>query len=94
MPADAIYVGRPTRWGNPFNWQDLAVQPGYETPKELVVREFRSWLEGKSPYVDFHPEKRKQILDHIDELRGKNLACWCRSDEFCHADVLLEIANE
>jgi len=27
------------------------------------------------------------------ELRGKNLACWCRIGEPCHADVLLEIAN-
>lgn len=26
-------------------------------------------------------------------LRGKNLACWCRLDQACHADVLLEIAN-
>jgi hypothetical protein len=25
-------------------------------------------------------------------LRGKNLACWCRADQPCHADVLLEIA--
>jgi hypothetical protein len=27
------------------------------------------------------------------DLRGKNLACWCRLDQCCHADVLLEIAN-
>lgn len=27
------------------------------------------------------------------ELRGRNLACWCRLDQPCHADVLLEIAN-
>ncbi len=27
------------------------------------------------------------------ELRGKNLACWCPSDQPCHADVLLEVAN-
>lgn len=29
----------------------------------------------------------------VQELRGKNLACWCRLDQPCHADVLLEIAN-
>lgn len=29
----------------------------------------------------------------IAPLRGKNLACWCRLDQPCHADVLLEIAN-
>ena len=27
------------------------------------------------------------------ELRGKNLACWCKEGACCHADVILEIAN-
>lgn len=32
--------------------------------------------------------------DDIREvLGGKNLACWCRPGQPCHADVLLEIAN-
>jgi Domain of unknown function (DUF4326) len=26
----------------------------------------------------------------ISELRGRNLACWCKLDEACHADILLE----
>lgn len=29
----------------------------------------------------------------VTELRGKSLACWCRLDAKCHADVLLELAN-
>lgn len=33
-------------------------------------------------------------LDRIRaELRGKNLACWCKPGTPCHADVLLELAN-
>ena len=28
-----------------------------------------------------------------NDLRGKNLACWCRHGQPCHADWLLEIAN-
>jgi hypothetical protein len=28
------------------------------------------------------------------ELRGKNLACWCAVGIPCHADVLLKVANE
>ena len=28
------------------------------------------------------------------ELRGKDLMCWCRLDQACHADVLLRIANQ
>jgi hypothetical protein len=27
------------------------------------------------------------------ELKGKNLACFCKLTDECHADVLLEIAN-
>lgn len=27
------------------------------------------------------------------ELCGRDLACWCPSDQPCHADVLLELAN-
>jgi hypothetical protein len=27
-------------------------------------------------------------------LRGRDLACWCPLDQPCHADVLLEIANQ
>jgi len=28
------------------------------------------------------------------ELAGKNLACWCPLNKHCHADLLLELANE
>ena len=30
----------------------------------------------------------------VQQLRGKNLACWCKPGTPCHADVLLKIANE
>ena len=29
----------------------------------------------------------------IQELRGRDLCCWCPLDQPCHADVLLELAN-
>ena len=73
MPADAIYVGRPTKWGNPFSEGD-----NYE-----LVRQFRENC--------LTPAFTQQI---VEELRGKDLACWCSLDKPCHADVLLEIANE
>lgn len=30
----------------------------------------------------------------VEELRGKDLACWCPLDQPCHAEVLLELANQ
>ena len=29
----------------------------------------------------------------VEELRGRDLACWCPLDRPCHGDVLLELAN-
>jgi len=35
----------------------------------------------------------KYTREHLGELKGKDLACWCRLDKPCHADVLLLAAN-
>ena len=77
MPSDAIYVGRPSPWGNPF-----APQPG--TSIKQCIELFRQWA-------------WKQILanpEWIKPLKGKDLACWCRPGDPCHADILLDLANE
>lgn len=34
------------------------------------------------------------LTQELTELRGKNLACWCKIGNPCHADVLLELANQ
>ena len=46
---------------------------------QAAVDQYRAWLAQQA--VDLSP------------LRGKNLACYCRLDQPCHADVLLELAN-
>lgn len=35
-----------------------------------------------------------EIEEAKQELKGKNLCCWCPLDQPCHADVLLKIANK
>lgn len=86
MPADTVYVGRPSRWGNPYNWRD-GVEIGNEAwAKGVAVDLYGEWLrKGRGPSAPTDEE--------IRGLRGKNLACWCREDEPCHADVLLQLAN-
>ncbi len=42
-----------------------------------------------------HVGETPGLLEQIRaELRGHDLACWCPLDQPCHADVLLEIAND
>ena len=88
MPEGAIYVGRPTRWGNPFHLIDVLEALGDAEGRADCVRSYRLWLYGDEAYI-----KLASATDAIRELRGKDLACWCPLDQPCHADVLLEIAN-
>lgn len=78
-PENTVSVARPGRWGNPFRIGDF----GIPAAADAVIR-FREWLDGR---VVGPPQPDPSLL------RGKNLACWCRLDQPCHADVLLEIAN-
>lgn len=84
MPEGAVYVGRPTKWGNPFRVGGGF--PKYPLTAEAAVTYFLSHLE--------HGCFRVSIAEVIRELRGKDLACWCPLDKPCHADVLLELANK
>lgn len=75
MPGNTVYVGRPSKWGNPYMIEA-------KTPQAMgrAVAFYRNYITAKG--MDF------------SELRGKNLACWCKPGEPCHADVLLELANQ
>lgn len=91
----AVNVARPTKWGNPFR----IGEPYYPTAAD-AVRRFRAAVIGFDAGDSFcppraHPESTigRIIADAPKELRGKNLACWCKPGAPCHADVLLELAN-
>lgn len=88
MPDGAVYVGRPTKWGNPFkisngdcDHPDCGPKSHPVITAQMAVDQYRRWL---TPGM---------IMVLRYELRGKDLACFCPLDQPCHADVLLEIAN-
>src|SRR6476660_4963299 len=81
MPANAIYVGRPTVWGNP-----------YVVGSELMNGETLNAEKAVALYEQHLADNfNERDIRHC--LRGKDLACWCALDQPCHADVLLRIAN-
>ncbi len=101
MPPGVVYVGRPSRWGNPFFHdgsgfkQALPAVARYGPNRreaielrriEQLVLMFENKLRAGKLDVDVDDVRR--------ELRGRDLACWCRLDKPCHADALLRIANE
>lgn len=93
MPEGAVYVGRPSRWGNPFACYP-AIEDGL-TRREVHldrVTLYRRWLAGERWLTGEYgnPPTTQEIQR---ALRGRDLCCWCPLSLPCHADVLLEIAN-
>ncbi|MDO8595670.1 MAG: DUF4326 domain-containing protein [Sulfuricaulis sp.] len=86
MPPNTAKVDRSTWYGNPFKVGMVGI-PDNAT----AVRRFRRLM--RRPQRDLAADHqlfvftRKRIRAY---LRGKNLACWCRLDQPCHADVLLD----
>lgn len=76
-PVGAVYVGRPTVFGNPFR-----VTETFSRGNAVIA--YRDWI---------HKPEQAGLRARIrEELRGKDLVCWCAPNA-CHADVILEIAN-
>lgn len=65
-----------------------------EHAKEL----YRIWTVGD--YSGTLGEAAKKHFELIGlpiiqkDLKGKNLMCWCKIGDACHADILLELANK
>lgn len=81
MPENTVSVARPGPFGNPYKVGDPDADGMSMSPPQVVVA-FRRLVANDARWGD-----------RIASLRGKNLACWCRLGDWCHADVLLELAN-
>lgn len=77
MPENTVIVSRGTKWGNPFKIDKF-------NSREKVLKFYKIMLNKEYSYW-------RDIVKK--ELKGKNLACYCKLSDPCHADILLKIAN-
>ena len=96
MPPNTVSVARPGPYGNPHYIGFCIRCSRHHTAAEAVSTFRRDLLAAIDRHASGAP--RPCVFDSmapdLHELRGKNLACWCKPGEQpCHADVLLEIAN-
>jgi hypothetical protein len=105
-PENTVYVGRPSKFGNPFR----LTPDGYIQCYSIGRMIFNPWImwshtdgfESKdivALYDQWLNGKLKVIAPYLPTppdysvLKGKDLSCWCPLDQPCHADVLLKLAN-
>jgi hypothetical protein len=100
VPDGAVDVSRrtPFRCQWPIMWVrnwlrsvNVAPHKTLRRTREVCVDNYRSWLRHGIPIGS--EAHRDWVLSQLPDLRGKNLACFCPLDQPCHADVLLEMAN-
>ena len=79
VPKDAVYVGRPTEYGNPY-------VIGKDGNRDEVIDKYKRYANDR--FIDHHDDFAHRVM----YLKGKDLVCWC-APKPCHADILLELAN-
>lgn len=97
MPEGAVYVGRPTKYGNP--WRIEYTPKHWPVPWEVV----RDTPDGKVCFGGFGTAEDARyyavwgyrsvtdIESFRAELAGHDLACWCPLDQPCHANALIDL---
>jgi hypothetical protein len=106
MPEGAVYVGRPSLFGNPWSIRDgqaLSILPRRERAA-WCVRRYRDEMASLGLLSDYAYVVSDAAWERVAALgfgtmaeyarhllRGHDLVCWCPLDQPCHADVLLEL---
>lgn len=74
-----IYIGRGTKWGNPFSMDKLGIS------RSESIQRFRQHLKAqiKSGEITIHD---------LLSLDGKRIACSCKPLP-CHGDVIVEFVD-
>lgn len=94
MPENTILVTRPGKWGNPFVVTGK-VRPGAAVGNcYIAVPTVEDAVEAYRLIFGCKGSTADALRAALPELRGKNLACWCALDQPCHANVLLQLAND
>ena len=109
MPKNTVSVCRPGKWGNPFKVGGYFKVGGESTPLGRFLWMQRCiWepadiedalatgfvlIESQAQAVEMFQRLMNASPWNVDDLRGKNLACFCKPGSPCHADVLLGLAN-
>ena len=107
MPANAINVARPGPFGNPFKIKAGLSAADKKRAMIFAVRLFNYGIRGQWSKLEragtLNPIAMLGIIalfqairKRLPELRGKDLACWCRPGEpdICHGAVLLNAVNK
>jgi len=87
IPAEAVYIGRGSKWGNPFTSIQGRNTKAIEVvgSREEAIEKYRQWLwqQVQTGAIRLH---------ELAALHNKDLVCFC-APKPCHGDVLVRAAK-
>jgi hypothetical protein len=75
-----IYIGRPSKWGNPFSHDPNSRAEFIVSTREEAIEKYEKYL------------LESGLIEDIHELKDKVLGCWCHPKK-CHGDILKKYAD-
>lgn len=88
VPKEAVYVGRPTIYGNPFTHL-----PVKDTRAETQVHTREDAIKAYERWARLEARDKPEFRQAVKSLYKKDLVCWCWPLD-CHALVLAKLAKE
>jgi hypothetical protein len=77
-----VYIGRPSKWGNPFSHLSNTLAEYRVTSREEALAKYREWI-----------LTQPDLMAALPELKDKVLGCWCKP-KTCHGDILVELLEK
>lgn len=77
-----VFIGRPSKWGNPFSHLSSTLAQYKASDRIEAVEKYRQWI-----------LTQPQLLADLEELRGKRLGCFC-TPKLCHGHILIELLEK
>ena len=93
MPENTKYVGRPTRWGNPFLVEDLGAEESVKRFRDCLLSNVMCYNYFDQNEANIQFERFKWMSENLGQLRNMDLACFCSIYSPCHADVLIDMLH-
>lgn len=77
-----VYIGRPSKWGNPFSHKKGTAAKFVVVTRAEAIRRYEEWI-----------RRKPELMASLEELDGRVLGCWCKPAA-CHGDVLVKLIRE
>ena len=83
--SDYIYIGRPSKYGNPYSSKETNIAVNVESKEESLCR--------YEEHIDENPKLIDDIIKEMNTGKISKLGCWC-SPKKCHGDIIAKKIND